>query len=532
MNEGAPKVAVFAREATGLIRNFSWVETFLMGAGMLGVSSFTWAAQFAYIIPSAPGADVPLSTFIGFLIWVPMGVVYYYFAVMMPRTGGDYVWVSRLGQPILGFVAGWGYWIACLYLSGMVAYMIATVTAPVFLVTLGYGLGNPGLVGMATSLVSSSTNIVVVALAFLVFAYLVAGINPKIFSVALKVMFILNVLSILGMWAVFATSTHADFVNAINGYGGTNLTYNGVMNEATAGGWSYAPISWGATLASIPMSVLLYTGFTWSVAAGGEIRNPKKSMLIGVLGVLVVGMIVTIVGMWGSLALFGYNFLQASTFLSSIGTWPIPAPPFTQLLAAPLIKNQALLVIVEIGWMTALPMNTCGVALISIRYPFAFAFDRVFPARVSNVSDRFHFPLNATILCFIGSVSFALISVYEGYVTASFNMTAIWCVLWILVSVVAIILPATRFKDLSKTLPGGNWAVPPLSIIGGVSLIAMIMTFYYSVTNPLIGPSTPAAQHLLEAIFVIGLLVYIGSYYYNKRLGVDLKMVYAQIPPE
>ena len=60
----------------------------------------------------------------------------------------------------------------------------------------------------------------------------------------------------------------------------------------------------------------------------------------------------------------------------------------------------------------------------------------------------------------------------------------------------------------------------------------MIANFYWSVTTPAIGPSTFQADSILAVIFVTGLIVYIVSNSYHKAHGVDLRAIYAEIPPE
>jgi hypothetical protein len=60
----------------------------------------------------------------------------------------------------------------------------------------------------------------------------------------------------------------------------------------------------------------------------------------------------------------------------------------------------------------------------------------------------------------------------------------------------------------------------------------MAVNFFFSVTTPALGPSTPQADAVLATIFVVGLVIYWASYSYNKNKGIDLKLVYSEIPPE
>src|SRR5947209_2008968 len=94
---------MFVRNATGLVRELSPFDAFnLVFSAVLIPVGITQAMSFA---PTFwPGANVLVS----FLLSVPLvlcfGMVYLYFTVAMPRSGGDYVWVSRVLGPGLGFV--------------------------------------------------------------------------------------------------------------------------------------------------------------------------------------------------------------------------------------------------------------------------------------------------------------------------------------------------------------------------------------------------------------------------------------------
>ncbi len=523
---------VFVREATGLVREFGWREAFLISQAAQGASFYSVGSQLVYISTADPGADILLSTLLGFLFCVPLGISYYLLSTAMPRSGGDYVWISRVTHPILGLAAGWGYWIALLLFTAISAWFGPGVLFSQNLVSLGYALGNPGLADMANWF-GSSTNVFIVALLIVAFGFFVSTAGTKLLSRVMIVMFVLEVIGTFAAFLVLATSSQASFISAINGYGGTNLTYQGVIEQAKELGWSSSlPFQMNITMQSVPLSVLLFIGFLASAGAGGEVRNPKRSMVWGILGALTFSAIINMLGIYLSSSVFGYDFLSASMFLANNGKWPLPAAPWIGLLIAPLIKNGLVMVLVQIAWSIISPFGVIATALIATRYTFAFAFDRVLPAKLSEVNDRFHFPVYSSILNFIITACLLAVIIFTSYIWGLLNGTAIYSLVWFLGSVAAIVLPYSRFKDIAKTLPGGTWKVPFLTIIGTISAILMALTFYWSVTTPAIGPSTPDAQIFLGTIFIIGAIVYTISYLYNKSRGMDLKLSFAQIPPE
>ena len=92
---------LFVRNATGLVRELSAFDAFnlvfsavLIPVGITEVMSFT--PQFW------PHANMLLSFLLALPLVATCGLVYLYFTVIMPRSGGDYVWVSRTLNPFLG----------------------------------------------------------------------------------------------------------------------------------------------------------------------------------------------------------------------------------------------------------------------------------------------------------------------------------------------------------------------------------------------------------------------------------------------
>ena len=80
----------------------------------MGPMLYVWFA-----VSTAPNADIPVTTFLGLLIVLMVGFVYWMLSTSMPRTGGDYVWVSRILHPFVGFLES--SMLLCVMISSFVA---------------------------------------------------------------------------------------------------------------------------------------------------------------------------------------------------------------------------------------------------------------------------------------------------------------------------------------------------------------------------------------------------------------------------
>jgi amino acid transporter len=104
---------VFIRQSTGLVRRLGVGDTLIYNAQVTGILLLTgltilWV-PFAY-----PGANLWLAFLLAGLFAAPMIGAYALLAVTIPRSGGDYVFQSRLLHPAIG---------AALTLSGYVIWM-------------------------------------------------------------------------------------------------------------------------------------------------------------------------------------------------------------------------------------------------------------------------------------------------------------------------------------------------------------------------------------------------------------------------
>ena len=115
--EGAsPSASVFVRQATGLVRELSWFDTFIMVFAILNVPlGLSQVSAFATGASAYPSANMPLAFIFSAPAMLTLGMVYALFTAAMPRSGGDYVWASRILHPSIGF--GVNFFVSFILLS-------------------------------------------------------------------------------------------------------------------------------------------------------------------------------------------------------------------------------------------------------------------------------------------------------------------------------------------------------------------------------------------------------------------------------
>src|SRR5579875_1983426 len=147
---------VFVRQATGLVRNATMWDAFWMNSiGMaLGIGVGLMFFQGPYLFP---GGDAVIATLVTTVVTAFTYIyVYAKFSAAMPRSGGDYVFVSRALHPFLGWLLGWsqGMWLIFFWI-GFNAWFALTFAVPVALSTIGAATGQSGWIEVSNNLLAS-----------------------------------------------------------------------------------------------------------------------------------------------------------------------------------------------------------------------------------------------------------------------------------------------------------------------------------------------------------------------------------------
>ncbi|HYM84271.1 MAG TPA: hypothetical protein VEY67_08995, partial [Candidatus Dormibacteraeota bacterium] len=94
----------FTRQATGLVREVSWIDA--------AIYNLIWSSvplSIAFVLAFGPafyvGGNLVIATILAFIFALPCAVLYAVLSAAVPRSGGDYTWVSRTLHPSLGLAS-------------------------------------------------------------------------------------------------------------------------------------------------------------------------------------------------------------------------------------------------------------------------------------------------------------------------------------------------------------------------------------------------------------------------------------------
>jgi basic amino acid/polyamine antiporter, APA family len=519
---------LFVRNATGLVRELSAFDAFnlvfsavLIPVGITEVMAFTptfW-----------PHANMLLSFLLATPLVATCGLVYLYYTVIMPRSGGDYVWVSRTLSPFFGFFANFSLTFVFLtWIAFNFTYMLET---------MGPAAAYVG--GWHASWLTTPGNGEIMAIATVLTVLFTILMIFGVRAVA-RYMLITFAIVWIGMIAwllAMAFGSHTQFIAHWNAHSGT--TYGAVLASAHHLGFSaVGAIGWGATLFGMIYSFQVYTGFQWTGYFAGEIRNVRRTATTSIIGALLISAVGYVVGVGLIYKYFGFNFFGSAVFMGLGGGashWHLAFSPYLPALVNFLPGPQWMLVFIALCFVLAILWWTPTGFMLGTRNMFAWSFDRLAPEKLTTVSDRFHTPVIATITigCIVELLNY--LNIYQGLGAYLLNVIAVMALAFIIVSFAALIAPWRRPQLHAQ---GPAWArrkvagLPVITLVAAVSAISWIFVIYVAFHTGFGG--TLGVKPMLEAFAApaIGIVYYIGVRLYRRSQGMQLAQTFAEIPPE
>jgi APA family basic amino acid/polyamine antiporter len=519
---------LFVRKATGLVRELTIFDTFNMVFGAVLVPlGITGLMGFA---PSFwPGANLLVALVVATPFVACFGLTYVYFTIMMPRSGGDYVFLSRTVHPSVGFVVNFS--LTFVFLS-WIAFS-PTVMLPILASSLAYTAG-----WTAQWLVAPGKGEIMLVATIMAVGYTALMLLRVRWAARfMAVMFVLVWAGMAVWFILMLVGTRAGFVHRWNTESGT--TYASVLHEASHLGFTPAAgIAWVATLFAITYVYQGYTGFHWTGYFAGEIQNIRRSANISIMGGLFASAAAYVVGVALVYKYYGTHFFASVVYLglgSGSSHYKLGFAPYVSALIRFLPGPRFLLIFAALAFVLAVFWWIPAGYMLGTRNLFAWSFDGLAPTGVTTVSDRFHTPVVATILigCVVELLSF--LNIYEGFNAFLLNILALMGVCFIVVSVAAVFVP-WRHPELHALAPG--WArrrllglplIVPIALASAAAWAFVVWAAFHS------GFGGSLTWGPMSKVFLapgIGVVWYLIAWTYRRRKGVDLAKVFREIPPE
>ncbi len=516
--EKAKNVGVFVRESTGLVKTVSFFEAVSLNISDMSAGAALATIGFTMLLfTTVSGMNLVYGSLIAFAISIPQIIVYSMMNKRVPRTGGDYIWISRIfGGLFGGSLSFMGYSLETL------AYLALIALSTVFAIgAVGVALGYSGMLSLALpGNISGSSPALQFIIAAVIFAALIMVniFRPKAGYRLVAVSIVIGILVLLlsiGVLLYAGRPGVESYINSLTGEG-LNMTYAQIASSYHGSSFNLS-----TTLLLIPFfAIFVYPWINASPAVSSEIKG-KKALKWGV-PVASVFVMLLVTGAFATMYYVGgYGFITAALSNSnlvnnfSFNFWT---------LAMGVSHSWILSLIIGLGWIIwSFAILAYGIIVFS-RYIFAQAFDRFLPEKLAYVSHRFGSPVAAHLFDLVLTVALigAAAFIY-GPFSSLYGAVAAAMIYFAFVGVAAVIYGIRNERGRSRTY---------LAVSGALmALVFAYITYQFFAYSNVWGGNYLAYGYIV-ASFIAGVILYSVSKWRNAKKGVDISMAFKEIPPE
>lgn len=585
MAAGTGGRTLFTRQSSGLVREVSVLNALFFNTAAFVGGGLGWYPVFYSL------AFVPIGTFAGFTTYgwaaiivgafcVLLALIFASLTSVMPRSGGDYVFTSRI-VPRIGPFVGWlESWTLVFASLAIIAFEVPIFVRNLQITGRVIGIGTDiGFFKDANGWFAEQPGYVTGVPGFIAAVIVLALIAVIVFQPTRRFHRIVTWLAalglgagvlmfVVGMIAITPENFAANLPKYADGITVDQLVKAGVENGFKADGINLDP----AVFSFIAGIVFLnYIGFQYSAYISGEVRgNVRRGILIALLGALAIGVFMNSVytdfisarlgidgqvawgaAYWGffsdpSLPLGQPNSMALTAAIAAPGLWPVWT-------------------IVSLG-VTLFPFLLCPVYVVFLsRIQLAWSLDRQVPEWFGEVSERLRAPANAIFAALVLVGVFALLQNFpilkavglgalapsaDPLLDGKLNLVStLWFSIlaagltWIMPGINALLVRRTR-PDLIRDAPFSRW----LPLLGLIWVVFAVTLYWFAGIKPIIdavaGALAPGAEETALGylnrtgitftllIFGAGLVIYVIQWAVNRARGIDTSLMYHEIPPD
>jgi len=536
---------VFTRRASGLVRVMSPYSAFIYNILTMGVI-FPWTYIWA---PAAfQGSNLTLGILFAFLFELPIALAYAWLATALPRSGGDYVFQSRVFGGGFGFTVVFAFFVVWILqwvaLSGWL--LAALGIAPTFL-GLGATTGSQFFTDIGTWAASANGIIIIsVANALIALVLLVTGFRNYVrFQ---YVMWYAILISFAVVLVLFLTTDPGSAQGKLDVFAGK---VDGVSNfYATAraaaldAGVSFNPPFWlWGTLLVAPIAWTSLQWATYSVEQGGEIKNAHvfRNQLFIIVGSLAAtaGMLILLsLAMQKGIGEEGILVASSGYYLGNGSALIGGGYMFPNLIAMGLTASPLIVAIIGVGFILNSFQIVCNCYIGTTRIMVAQGLDGLLPEWFSRVHPKWKTPVNAHLAYFLGALP----------VIWGFNKVGEWTrwtlgvtfangAVMVLSALAAALLPY-RAAKVYEASPGARYKLgnlPMVTVFGILGFVLggfMVVSFFFVPELGLAYSSDALPWYIVAGTAAVGLIVYWIMRTTKASKGIKVEYAFAEIPPE
>ena len=530
-----PSRPVFLRDATGLVRSLGFLDQFVISQGITAIIiGFIFTALYApYFFP---GADLRIVVILGTIPALAMAYIYGVFSAGMPRSGGDYVWSSRILGPLYGAVQMVFLFVTAIVIMGLPGTAFVSMGLSQVFFSLGATESNQYLLGIANTLLQPVPGWAITMLLAVVGTMIgLAGL--RFFRYYYRVATILFLIGNVGFIVLLATVNQSTFPGIFNSAmqaAGSNATYNNVIQQAQAGGALASGFSLQNTLlASIPWGFLTYTGWNFGTYLAGETKNVQKSMTKAlVLSTIMTAVFLVVMSIMVYSA-FGSNFLNAASYIASSNPSALPTLPTTTMLLS--LTNPTIALFLAVTVVPGFALTCFGYLATLPGMLFAASFDRLLPSKFADVGERLHTPYIAVIFTGVVWALWMTVLAFGGFASSWLNTSIVAPIGFLLPLLAAALFPVVKPELFKRTVGAvaSSAVVIITSLIGVVAFIVYIIAETFPISSgTFLGTSLTLAYEVVIVLAAIGTAIYLVAKVRMARQGISISHLYAELPPE
>ncbi|MFP3203148.1 MAG: amino acid permease [Sulfolobus sp.] len=529
---------IFIRESSGLVRQFGILDA----AGKVMNIMLPLAAFYTLLYaPGIPGADnFGLSALIGVLFAIPPFYIYLRLSELIPRSSGEYIYISRFLHPMIGTIQGITTIIGMTMFTASLIIQLTVIAGLIpLLQILGLAFKSIYLINLGNLVLTNPFYMLIVSEIFVLIYGIIISINNKILSktvvISLVVGQILGTIIISGIFLIGGNKLFASSFNQINSQYGYTITYCELFQKGIT---MVSPLNFNGTLI---MAILLWLWIlAWFIGPSyfaGEFRGGKNTIRRGMILGWLIGAILLVLISFSSEYALKLPFFEYSS-LNGWGNIPLSFNEGFVIWAGLMVhSNPMLLIIIGItNFIAEFAINAILLALAT-RVMLAMSFDRLLPEFLSKVSTK-GIPIWASLISIIITAIWTYAQTVGGFAITPIGIIILIVIYQMVPAVLSSIFMVLKNNNIINLSNKERIKIFAIGIVATTDLLfSAIVVLFYGFINPIYGSFVFAGNSLdtiltIVSIPLVGSLLYYIMKKYREGQGINIGLAFKELPPE